>query len=82
MSDVNIYDIDLDQTPANYTPLSPLTFIRRTAAVYPDLTSVIHGARRYHLVRDLCPLPATGFGFGKTRRQKGRYCRRDGIEHA
>ena len=47
MSDVNIYDIDLDQTPANYTPLSPLTFIRRTAAVYPDLTSVIHGARRY-----------------------------------
>ncbi|MDP4796061.1 MAG: AMP-binding protein, partial [Rhodospirillales bacterium] len=47
MSDVNIYDIDLDQTPANYTPLSPLTFIRRTAAVYPDLTSIIHGKRRY-----------------------------------
>ncbi|MGJ3260650.1 MAG: acyl-CoA synthetase [Rhodospirillales bacterium] len=47
MSDVNIYDIDLDQTPANYTPLSPLSFIRRTAAVYPDMTSVIHGKRRY-----------------------------------
>lgn len=47
MSDVSIYDIDLDQTEANYTPLSPLSFIRRTAAVYPDITSVIHGKRRY-----------------------------------
>ena len=47
MDDVSIYDIDLEQTPANYTPLSPLSFIRRTAAVYPDLASVIHGKRRY-----------------------------------
>ncbi|WNJ99016.1 acyl-CoA synthetase [Thalassospiraceae bacterium LMO-JJ14] len=47
MGDVSIYDIDLDQTEANYTPLSPLSFIRRTAAVYPDITSVIHGKRRY-----------------------------------
>ena len=47
MGDVNIYDIDLDQTPANYTPLSPLSFIRRTANVYPDHPSVIHGKRRY-----------------------------------
>jgi len=47
MSDVSIYDIDLGQSPANHTPLSPLSFIRRTAAVYPDHLSVIHGARRY-----------------------------------
>lgn len=47
MDDVSIYDIDLEQTPANHTPLSPLSFIRRTAAVYPDHTSVIHGQRRY-----------------------------------
>lgn len=47
MSDASIYDIELDQTPANHTPLSPLSFIRRTAAVYPDHLSVIHGARRY-----------------------------------
>lgn len=47
MDDVSIYDIDLEQTPANYTPLSPLSFIRRTAAVYPNLASVIHGERRY-----------------------------------
>lgn len=47
MSDVSIYDIDLDQSPANHTPLSPLSFIRRTAAVYPDHPSVIHGKRRF-----------------------------------
>lgn len=47
MGDVSIYDIDLEQTSANHTPLSPLSFIRRTAAVYPDLASVIHGKRRY-----------------------------------
>ena len=47
MSDVSIYDIDLDQTPANYTPLSPISFLRRTAAVFPDHPSVIHGKRRF-----------------------------------
>ena len=47
MSDASIYDIDLEQSPANHTPLSPLSFIRRTAAVFPDHVSVIHGARRY-----------------------------------
>ena len=47
MSDVNIYDIDLDQVEANHAPLSPLSFLRRTAAVYPDYISVVHGARRY-----------------------------------
>jgi len=47
MSEPSIYDRDLDQLQANYTPLSPLSFIRRTAAVYPDHPSVVHGARRY-----------------------------------
>ncbi len=48
MNDVSIYDIDLDQGSANYTPLSPLSFLRRTAYVYPDHPSIIHGARRYN----------------------------------
>src|SRR5262245_39461147 len=32
----NIYERDLDKTPANYAPLTPLQFIERSAAVYPD----------------------------------------------
>ena len=32
------YSSNLDANPANYTPLSPLTFIERAAAVYPERT--------------------------------------------
>jgi fatty-acyl-CoA synthase len=43
----NPYETDLDRTPANYEPLSPLTFLARAAYVYPDHVAVVHGARRY-----------------------------------
>ncbi|MGE4617751.1 MAG: acyl-CoA synthetase [Gammaproteobacteria bacterium] len=42
----NPYEQDLDQVTANYTPLSPLSFLERAAAVYPNRTAVIHGDRR------------------------------------
>jgi acyl-CoA synthetase (AMP-forming)/AMP-acid ligase II len=32
---------------SNYTPLSPQSFLRRSARVYPDKTAVIAGERRY-----------------------------------
>ncbi len=32
------YDTDLDKNAANYTPLTPLSFIARTAAIYPQRT--------------------------------------------
>ena len=38
-----IYEQGLDRSTANFTQLSPLSFIGRTAAVYPDHVSVIHG---------------------------------------
>lgn len=31
----------------NYTPLTPLSFLLRSASVYPDKTAVVHGAKRY-----------------------------------
>jgi len=37
------YSTDLDANPANYTPLSPITFLERAAAVYPDYTALIYG---------------------------------------
>jgi fatty-acyl-CoA synthase len=40
------YDTDLDRNPANFQPLTPLTFLERTAAVYPDHIAVIHGKLR------------------------------------
>src|SRR5205823_434847 len=41
------YEAGLDKNPANYVPLSPIGFLRRSAAVYPQRTAVIHGERRY-----------------------------------
>jgi fatty-acyl-CoA synthase len=43
----NAYELDLGRNPANYVPLSPLGFLERAAAVYPDRTAVIHGEQRY-----------------------------------
>ena len=42
----NIYRQGLDRRPANFTQLSPVSFITRTAEVYPDRDAVIYGQRR------------------------------------
>lgn len=36
-----------EKNSANHVPLSPLSFIERTASVFPDHLAVIHGKRRY-----------------------------------
>jgi len=41
------YDTDLDRNPANFQPLTPLTFLERAASVFPDRTAIIHGRRRW-----------------------------------
>jgi fatty-acyl-CoA synthase len=38
---------DMAKTAANYAPLTPLSFLARTAFVHPDRVSVIDGARRF-----------------------------------
>ena len=40
-------DIGLEKNPANYAPLTPLTFIAWSAYVFPRHTAVIHGRRRF-----------------------------------
>ncbi|MGA3308648.1 MAG: acyl-CoA synthetase [Xanthobacteraceae bacterium] len=41
------YDIDLGRNPANFQPLTPLSFLARAGEVYPDVTAIIHGARSW-----------------------------------
>ena len=41
------YAAGLDKNAANYVPLSPLSFLERSALVYPARTSIIHGSRRF-----------------------------------
>jgi fatty-acyl-CoA synthase len=69
----NIYARDLDKTPANYAPLTPLQFLERSATVYPDHIALIHGARRqswaetYARCRQLASaLEKVGIGVGDT----------------
>src|SRR4029079_6368509 len=40
------YDTDLDKNPANYQPLTPLIYLERAAAVFPDHVAIIHGKLR------------------------------------
>ncbi len=44
---MSIYEQHLDRTPANYVPLSPVSFLTRTVGIYPNRVAVIHGERRY-----------------------------------
>ena len=39
----NPYETDMGKNAANFTSLSPLSFIKRTAAAYPSRPAVIHG---------------------------------------
>jgi 3-(methylthio)propionyl---CoA ligase len=41
------YDIGLDKTAANFAPLTPLSFIARSATVYPNQTSAIYEGRSF-----------------------------------
>ncbi len=49
------YEQGLDKNPANFAPLTPLSFLPKVAAVYPERIAVIHGSRRFtwgeHYVR-------------------------------
>ena len=44
---MSAYLTGLDRNQANYTPLTPLTFIERAAYVYPHRPAVIHGAQQF-----------------------------------
>src|SRR4051794_17854477 len=68
-----MYDRDLGKNPANYAPLTPLSFLERAAHVYPERVSVIHGAERYtwkstyeRSRRLASALAKRGFGAGDT----------------
>jgi fatty-acyl-CoA synthase len=67
------YEQHLDKNSSNYVPLSPISFLKRTAEVFPDFTAVIHGDRRYtyrefreRSSRLASALAARGVGVGDT----------------
>ena len=43
----DMYNTNLDKNHANFTPLSPLSFLQRSAEVYPNRLSIVHGSKKY-----------------------------------
>ncbi len=56
------FERELDRTAANYAPLTPLTFLERTASIYPDRVAVVHGRlrRSYAELNERCRRLAAG----------------------
>ena len=69
----NPYNTDLGRNPANFQPLTPLTFLERAASVFPEHIAIIHGSLRrnyadfYARSRQLASaLSQQGIGSGDT----------------
>ena len=69
----NIYDQHLERNAANFVALSPVSFVERSAEIFGDLPSVVHGQRRYTWAQTLdrsarlaAALRALGVGRGST----------------
>ena len=68
---MSAYDIDLDKTAANYQPLTPLTFLARSAAVYPDQLAIIHGSQRTTYAQFYARCRQLGSSLAKAGMKKG-----------
>jgi fatty-acyl-CoA synthase len=69
----NAYETNLDRNPANFQPLTPLTYLERAAAVFPDHVAIIHGKMRVSYsefyrrsIKLASALASTGIGKGDT----------------
>lgn len=69
----SIFEQDLPRTEANFAPLTPLSFLERTAEVYPQKLAIVHGRLRrtwgevYGRCKQLAgALAAHGIGKGDT----------------
>lgn len=69
----NVYEKDLEKNEANHQALSPLSFLKRTANVFPDRTAVIHGNQSFsyrEFYKRSCQLGSAlktrGIGLGDT----------------
>ena len=69
----NIFEDGFAPNPANFVPLSPLSFLKRTATIYPSREALVYGNRRYNWtqVQERCTrlasaLSKRGFAKGAT----------------
>jgi fatty-acyl-CoA synthase len=70
---MSMFEEGLARRPANYVPLSPVSFLTRAARIYPNRTAIIHGDKRYTYAQFLdrarrlaSALASAGVGQGDT----------------
>ena len=72
------YEQGLERNQANYTPLTPVSFLAKAAYTYPLRTAMIHGAVRRNW--RMMPTTILRSGIGrKVRNRSNRKNRKDGI---
>ena len=77
----NQYSLGLDKNPANYVPLTPLSFLERTAAIYPTMLSMVYEDRRFTLGRDPRALPSLRVLSRRPRHRPRRHRGFDAAQH-
>ena len=76
------YQQGLGKTPANSAPLTPISFLQRAAAVYPDKIAVIHGARTIPATATFHDAPAACLRARRPRHRQGRHRGDHGAQRA
>ena len=73
MTAISIYDQELSRNAANHEQLTPLSFLRRAASLYPDNEAIVHGelSRSWGVMYERCvrlasSLTSLGIGRGDT----------------
>ena len=64
---MSIYQQGLERNAANFAPLTPVSFVERSAEVFGDLPAVVHGARRYTWAQTRDRAGAAGRGAAQPR---------------
>ena len=81
MTGNSAYLVGLDRNQANYTPLTPLTFIERAAYVHPDHLSVVHGEQRFTWRETYARCRRLASALGAARHRQERHRRDHGTQH-
>ena len=77
-----IYDTDLDRNAANFQPLTPLTFLERAAAVFPDHPAIVHGRAAWTYAEFYARTRRLASALAKTRHRARRHGLGDARQHA
>ncbi len=78
----DIYDRDLERNPANFQPLTPLSFLERAAQVFPEHPAIVHARRTHTYAKFYARARRLASALAEARHPQGRHGRGDAGQHA